>query len=217
MKTKIKLSNVIFKSYQFCYFILNRRFSSSVQENLRRGEGDLSDLISINIQRGRERGVSGYTKYRNLPLCGLPQVKSFEDLVRKANFDRKDVANLRKIYKNVHDIDFFVAGKSKNFKFKTFKQLRFFNYKDVKRGQSCPLIKLIKSRVLLSLQEKLRLKNSLAPMLWNKQSSEKKNPSAYTKYYIHFYSFLFQLTRKTCAPSAVFGAIFLFLVLHQKS
>ena len=173
-KNKRKLSIVIFKSYQFCYFILNRRFSSSVQENLRRGEGDLSDLISINIQRGRERGVSGYTKYRNLPLCGLPKVKSFNDLVRKAGFDRKDVANLRKIYKNVHDIDFFVAGKSKNFKFKTFKQLRFFNYKDVKRGQSCPLIKLIKSRVLLSLQEKLRLKNSLKPMLWNKQSSEKK-------------------------------------------
>ena len=134
----------------------------------------MSDLISINIQRGRERGVSGYTKYRNLPLCGLPQVKSFEDLVRKANFDRKDVANLRKIYKNVHDIDFFVAGKSKNVKCKTFKQLGFFNYKDVKRGQNCPLIKLIKSRVLLSLQEKLRLKNSLKPMLWNKESSEKK-------------------------------------------
>ena len=172
-KNKRKLSNVIFKSYQFCYFILNRRFSSSVQENLRRGEGDLSDLISINIQRGRERGVSGYTKYRNLPLCGLPKVKSFEDLVRKANFDRKDVANLRKIYKNVHDIDFFVAGKSKNVICKTFKQLGFFNYKDVKRGQNCPLIKLIKSR-LLSLQEKLRLKNSLKPMLWNKESSEKK-------------------------------------------
>ena len=88
----------------------------------------MSDLISINIQRGRERGVSGYTKYRNLPLCGLPKVRSFKDLVRKAGFDRKDVANLKKIYKNVHDIDFFVAGKSKNVKFKTFKQLRFFNY-----------------------------------------------------------------------------------------
>ena len=55
-----------------------------------------------------------------------------------------------------------------------FQQLRFFSYKDVKRDQNCPLIKLIKSRVPLSLQEKLRLKNSLAPMLWNKQSSEKK-------------------------------------------
>ena len=137
----------------------------------------MSDLISINIQRGRERGVSGYTKYRNLPLCGLPKVKSFNDLVRKAGFDRKDVANLRKIYKNVHDIDFFVAGKSKNFKFKTFKQLRLFNYKDVKRGQSCPLIKLIKRKSPLD-------------MLWNKQSSKKKIQSLtqnITFIFIHFH------------------------------
>ena len=163
----------------------------------------MSDLISINIQRGRERGVSGYTKYRNLPLCGLPNVNSFQDLVRKANFDRKDVANLRKIYKNVHDIDFFVAGKSKNFKFKTFKQLRFFNYKDVKRGQKCPLIKLIKRKSPLD-------------MLWNKQSSKKKNPIAYTKYHIYFHSFSFQITRKNCAPSAVLVRFSIFLVVHQE-
>lgn len=88
----------------------NRRFSSSVQENLRRGEGDIADLISINIQRSRERGVSGYTKYRNLPLCGLRKVRSFDDLERNARFDPSDVANLRRIYRNVHDIDFFVGG-----------------------------------------------------------------------------------------------------------
>ena len=81
-----------------------------MQENLRRGEGDLSDLISINIQRSRERGVPGYTEYRNLRLCGLQKVTSFEDLVRNAAFAPSDVANLRRIYRNVHDIDFFVAG-----------------------------------------------------------------------------------------------------------
>ena len=81
-----------------------------MQENLRRGESDLSDLISINIQRGRERGVPGYTKYRNLRLCGLQKVRSFDDLERNAGFASSDVANLREIYRNVHDIDFFVAG-----------------------------------------------------------------------------------------------------------
>ena len=81
-----------------------------MQENLRRGEGDLSDLISINIQRGRERGVPGYTKYRNLRLCGLQKVRSFDDLEQNAGFAPSDVANLRSIYRNVHDIDFFVAG-----------------------------------------------------------------------------------------------------------
>lgn len=92
------------------FVIYNRRFSSSVQENLRRGEGDIADLISINIQRSRERGVSGYTKYRNLPLCGLRKVRSFDDLVRNAGFDPSDVANLKRIYRNVHDIDFFTGG-----------------------------------------------------------------------------------------------------------
>ena len=92
------------------FVIYNRRFSSSVQENLRRGEGDLADLISINIQRSRERGVPGYTKYRNLRLCGLRKVRSFADLIRNAGFDPSDVANLRRIYKNVHDIDPFVGG-----------------------------------------------------------------------------------------------------------
>ena len=88
-----------------------RRFSSSVQEHLRRGEGDLSDLVSINIQRGRERGLPGYTRYRNLPLCGLSNVRSFDDLKNVAGFDQKDVENLRKVYDNVHDIDLFVGGK----------------------------------------------------------------------------------------------------------
>ena len=87
-----------------------RRFSSSVQEELRRGEGDLSDLVSINIQRGRERGVPGYTKYRNLKLCGLSKVKSFNDLRKKAGFKAEDVANLKKVYRDVRDIDLFVGG-----------------------------------------------------------------------------------------------------------
>ena len=90
---------------------MSRRFSSSVQENLRRGEGDLSDLVSINIQRGRERGLPGYTKYRNLKLCGLSNVKSFDDLKNVAGFAEQDVENLRKVYDNVHDIDLFVGGK----------------------------------------------------------------------------------------------------------
>ena len=92
-------------------FTCTRRFSSSVQENLRRGEGDLSDLVSINIQRGRERGLPGYTKYRNLQLCGLSNVKSFDDLKNVAGFAEEDVENLRKVYDNVHDIDLFVGGK----------------------------------------------------------------------------------------------------------
>ena len=93
------------------YFLSCRRFSSSVQENLRRGEGDLSDLVAINIKRGRDRGAPGYIIYRNLKLCNLTEVKSFRDLEKKAGFYPKDVANLKKIYKGrIEDIDLFTGG-----------------------------------------------------------------------------------------------------------
>ena len=37
-------------------------------------------------------------------------MKSFNDLTRKAGFKAEDVANLRKVYRNVRDIDLFVGG-----------------------------------------------------------------------------------------------------------
>lgn len=86
------------------------RFSSAVQEQLRRGEGDTSDLIALNNNRGRERGVAGYTVYRNLDLCNIqPKVNSFGDLL-KVGFDSEDVQNLKKVYKNVEDIDVFTGA-----------------------------------------------------------------------------------------------------------
>jgi len=36
------------------------------------------DLLSYDIQRGRDVGLPPYTKLRG--LCGLPQVNSFDDL-----------------------------------------------------------------------------------------------------------------------------------------
>ena len=81
-----------------------------MQENLFRGPGDLSDLISINIQRGRERGVPSYTTYRNRPECKItPKVKTFDDL-KNAGFGQDDINKLRSQYQSVHDIDLFVGG-----------------------------------------------------------------------------------------------------------
>lgn len=87
-----------------------RKFSKSIQENLFRGPGDLSDLISINIQRSRERGVPSYVTFRNSGVCNLKaNIKSFEDL-KKIGFSKEDIKNLKKVYEDVVDIDLFTGG-----------------------------------------------------------------------------------------------------------
>ena len=87
-----------------------RRFSKSIQENLFRGPGDLSDLISINIQRSRERGVPSYVKFRNSKVCNLKvKISKFGDL-KKVGFSQKDIKNIKKVYENVLDIDLFTGG-----------------------------------------------------------------------------------------------------------
>ena len=87
-----------------------RKFSKSIQENLFRGPGDLSDLVSINIQRSRERGVPSYVTYRNSGVCNLKaNINSFEDL-EKIGFSREDIKNLKKVYEDVKDIDLFTGG-----------------------------------------------------------------------------------------------------------
>ena len=81
-----------------------------MQENLSRGEGDLSDLVAINIRRAHDRGLPGYTRFRNLPRCRLRKVRTFEDLVTVASFDPTDVEKLKEVYEDVRDIDLFVGG-----------------------------------------------------------------------------------------------------------
>ena len=92
----------------FVYFL--RKFSKSIQENLFRGPGDLSDLISINIQRSRERGVPSYVTFRNSGVCNLKaNINNFEDL-KKIGISMEDITNLKKVYEDVKDIDLFTGG-----------------------------------------------------------------------------------------------------------
>merc|ERR1711962_1482935 len=71
-----------------------------------------SDLMSFNIQRGRDRGVQGYNRYRKECGCGkFKEVASFDELGQDGGFlSSENIENLKSIYDNVNDIDLFVGG-----------------------------------------------------------------------------------------------------------
>lgn len=94
----------------FILFFQSRCLVECVQNSLSRGPGDLVDLASLNIARGHERGMPGYTVFRNREECDIePKVNSFDDLLA-AGFAEADVENLRNTYESVHDVDLFPAG-----------------------------------------------------------------------------------------------------------
>ncbi|XP_001946575.2 peroxidase [Acyrthosiphon pisum] len=64
------------------------------------------DLLSYDIQRGRDTGLPPYNKMRQ--LCGLPVAKSFSDLVDTIPTD--DIYDLETLYSTVDDIDFIVGA-----------------------------------------------------------------------------------------------------------
>ncbi|XP_046398889.1 peroxidase-like isoform X2 [Ischnura elegans] len=66
------------------------------------------DIVSLDIQRGRDHGLQPYNKYRE--LCGLPVAKTFDDLLDV--MPKGVVEKLTQLYENVNDIDLYVGGMS---------------------------------------------------------------------------------------------------------
>ncbi|XP_014676576.1 PREDICTED: peroxidase skpo-1-like, partial [Priapulus caudatus] len=67
------------------------------------------DLVSMNIQRGRDHGLNGYNAYRE--FCGLKKATSFSDL--EGEIDDENTRNkLASVYDHVDDIDLFTGGLS---------------------------------------------------------------------------------------------------------
>ncbi|CAG0916970.1 unnamed protein product [Notodromas monacha] len=72
-------------------------------------DGDFGmDLVSINIQRGRDHGLPPYNIWRE--RCSLKKVRNFSDLLDVMHDDT--VGRLRMAYSDVQDIDLFTGGLS---------------------------------------------------------------------------------------------------------
>jgi len=83
-------------------------FVEDIRDHLfesRPGRGGL-DLVAVNIQRGRDHGLPGYNKYKE--ICTGERAKNFDDL-RKI-MDAKHIAKLKTVYRHVDDIDLYVGG-----------------------------------------------------------------------------------------------------------
>ncbi|XP_076376734.1 uncharacterized protein LOC117221488 isoform X2 [Megalopta genalis] len=64
------------------------------------------DLVSLNVQRGRDHGLPGYTQWRE--HCGLGKVDSFSDL--EGHLDPQTLQDISGLYKSVHDVDLYTGA-----------------------------------------------------------------------------------------------------------
>ncbi|UYV64081.1 hypothetical protein LAZ67_2006516 [Cordylochernes scorpioides] len=73
----------------------------------RRGNETGLDLASLNVQRGRDHGIPGYTEM--LFHCFSHEVRGFSDL---RFIEPRQVRLLQQVYQSVEDIDLFTGGVS---------------------------------------------------------------------------------------------------------
>merc|ERR1712066_236323 len=69
------------------------------------GRGGL-DLVAVNIQRGRDHGLPGYNKYRE--ICTGSKAKDWADL--RKSITPANIEELKRVYRNVDNIDLYVGG-----------------------------------------------------------------------------------------------------------
>ncbi|XP_018332236.1 peroxidasin [Agrilus planipennis] len=68
------------------------------------------DLVSLNIQRGRDHGLPGYIKWRQ--YCGFKKVETFDDL--KNIINNVSYVEIKQVYRNVGDIDLYTGALSEH-------------------------------------------------------------------------------------------------------
>lgn len=87
-------------------------FSEEVGLHLFRPRGGSfgMDLAALNIQRGRDHGLPGYNKWRE--LCGLRRIQNFRDLANV--MPQATAQSLSRLYGSVDDVDLYIAGIAEN-------------------------------------------------------------------------------------------------------
>jgi hypothetical protein len=63
------------------------------------------DLVSLNIQRGRDHGLAPYNIWRE--QCGLKRFAAWEEM--EVVMDKTTVSRLENIYEHVDDVDLFTG------------------------------------------------------------------------------------------------------------
>nr|ASK06160.1 haem peroxidase [Nilaparvata lugens] len=66
------------------------------------------DLVSLNVQRGRDHGLPAYPEWRE--HCGLSKPSSFDDL--RGLVDDESLNRISKLYKSVDDVDLYTGALS---------------------------------------------------------------------------------------------------------
>lgn len=64
------------------------------------------DLVSLNIQRGRDHGLPGYTVWRE--YCGLGETRTFRDL--SGHLDGQALGEMSTLYESVDDVDLYTGA-----------------------------------------------------------------------------------------------------------
>ncbi|KAF0303786.1 Chorion peroxidase [Amphibalanus amphitrite] len=81
--------------------------AKAVHEKLFNADQDHGlDLISLNVQRGREHGIPTYASV--LSACTGQKIREFSDLL--SVMKQKDMLRLMRVYQDVADVDLFIGG-----------------------------------------------------------------------------------------------------------
>ncbi|XP_065315508.1 chorion peroxidase-like [Gordionus sp. m RMFG-2023] len=88
---------------------MDENFVPDIKHNLFKREKQFfgRDLLSINLQRGRDHGIPGYNEYRE--WCGLKRFYDWKEM-EDSYMHSFTQAKIKKFYKHPDDIDLFLGG-----------------------------------------------------------------------------------------------------------